>query len=172
MEIEKEIIPQWEEFVNVLRNELEEYGALYNLLEEQQRCMLARESESLLAMCDSIERQTLQCNLLRDFREQIIVRMLNEWGIARKFQSMAELVPVFPDSKQPLIAALVDQINNNIARVRQKSRQNQLLFSRATEVIEQVIFTVQPQTVKTYNRKGTISLKADKTQGTRIRTSV
>lgn len=172
MELEKEIIPQWETFADALRKELEEYGALYNLLEEQQRCMLAREAESLMTLTDSIERQMLQCNLLRDFREQITARMLNEWGIARTFESMRELIPLFPNSQQPLITALVDQINNNIARVRQKARQNQLLLSRATEVIEQVIFTVQPQTVKTYNRQGTISLKATKTHGTRIRTSV
>jgi|GEM_PF-2107865 len=172
MELEKEIIPQWETFVDTLRKELEEYGALFNLLDEQQRCICARESESLLALCEAIERQTLQCNQLRKQREQSISCMLDDWGIAREFASMASLIPLFPDTKQPLINALVEQINNNIARIRQKSRQNQLLLSRANEVIEHIIFTVQPQTVKTYNRKGNISLKANRTQGTRIRTSV
>ena len=172
MKIETEIIPQWETFVEALRKELEEYGALFNLVNEQQHVIATRATESLTALSGKIQSQTRLCNQLRLQREQLIVDLLNDWGINRELSSMAELIPLFPENNQPLIAALVEQINHMIARVRQKVRQNQLLLSRANDIIEQIIFSLQPQTLKTYNSRGGISLRVDKAQGNCIQTSV
>lgn len=173
MEIENEYIPQWEPLVEALRKELEEYGGLHILMNEQQSCILGRDTDGLLEKNDAVQAQAVVCNQLRFQREKLTNGILEEWGIDKEFTSLSQIIPHFPEKSQGLLQALVEQINHMIARTRQKARQNQLLLSRASDVIEQVVMTLRPQTVKTYNRRGSVLLKASApSQGSRIQTTV
>ena len=60
----------WNPLADCLRNELQEYGALLALFDEQQDCILRRDSEKILAATAAIEEQTRRLHEVRVRRER------------------------------------------------------------------------------------------------------
>jgi flagellar biosynthesis/type III secretory pathway chaperone len=70
------------------------------------------------------------------------------------------LIPCLPEVAQPLFEALIGEINQMIERTQRRARQNQMLLSRACSVMEQVLRTIQPQSLtKTYSPRGSVSIR-------------
>ncbi len=151
---------QWERLVDALRLELQEYGGLLNLLEEQQGGILGRDPESLLNLNSTIEEQVEKTNQLRKERESLAADSALDHELDKE-ASLSELVPYFPEAARPLLQALIERINAVLDRIKQKSRQNRMLLARAYDLVEQILRTLQPQSVtKTYNRDGNLTLEA------------
>jgi len=148
----------WEPLVEILRNELQEYGGLFNLLGQQQDRIIERKPDAVLSINDEIEIQTRTVADLRGRREAFVDDLL-----VRVEQpapgSLRKLIPHLPDFVQPLVEALMTDINHMVRRNRHKARQNHLLLSRAVQLTEETLRVLQPENfTRTYGRTGRATL--------------
>lgn len=150
----------WEPLVEILRNELQEYGGLFNLLGQQQDRIIERKPDAVLSLNDEIEIQTRTVGDLRGRRENYVDDLLARVGEAVP-GTLRRLIPHLPEFVQPLIEALMTDINHMVRRNRHKARQNHLLLSRAVQLTEETLRVLQPENfTRTYGRTGRASLPA------------
>jgi flagellar biosynthesis/type III secretory pathway chaperone len=150
----------WESITECLRNELQEYGALLSLFEDQQSNLFRRDADAVLALVSSIEEQARVTHSLRERREDSVRAFALEHGHSGE-TSLRQLLPHFPIEVRPLIEALTDEINHLIHRIRRDARQNQMLLSRTVELHEEALRVLRPGSMtKTYSRHGQVSLGA------------
>jgi flagellar biosynthesis/type III secretory pathway chaperone len=146
----------WEFITECLRNELQEYGALLGLFEEQQTNLLRRDANAVVELASAIEEQARVAQASRDRREQAIRHFAGAHQQPAT-SSLRHLLPYFPAEVQPLIQALIDEINHLIHRVRRDARQNQILLSRTVEAYEEAVRTLRPEAfTQTYSRRGAL----------------
>lgn len=151
----------WQSIAEHLRNELQGYGGLLALFEEQQANLLRRNPDAVLELARTIETQAHATGEQRLQRE-MAVRALAENSGYPSDTPLRELLPLFPAEVQPMLDALVDEINHLIHRVRRGARQNQLLLSRAVEMRQQMLTALRPAAfVKTYSPRGEVTVSAN-----------
>jgi flagellar biosynthesis/type III secretory pathway chaperone len=139
-----------------LRNELQEYGALLGLFEEQQKNLLQRDANAVVALASSIEDQVRVTQGCRDLREAAVRQFALDQNRPAT-SSVRQLIPLMPLDVQPLFEALVTEINHLIHRIRRGARQNQQLLSRTVEAHEEAIRTLRPDLYpKTYSPRGAV----------------
>ena len=151
----------WEFITECLRNELQEYGALLALFEEQQANLLRRDADQVAALAFSIEEQARSTHLCREQREQCVREFAEAKGCAPD-TSLRQLVPYFPPEVRPMLSALIDEINHLIHRIRRDARHNQMLLSRVVEAHEEALRTLMPERfdARTYSARGAVSAGA------------
>ncbi|MCH6255856.1 flagellar protein FlgN [Puniceicoccaceae bacterium K14] len=148
----------WDPLLELLREEVQEYGGLYNLLERQQREVFERAPESVMSTNEEVEHYMGQMGLLRERREEQVVLMANRFGCDTDL-SLSNMLDYFPEFIRPLLKALIDEINEMVRRTRRKARQNFLLLSRTMELTQEAISSLQPDNyTKTYSRKGKVGM--------------
>lgn len=147
----------WETITERLRTEMQEYGALLGLFEEQQANLLRRDATAVLNLAAAIENQVRATQACRDLREDAIRAFAA--GLGRPADSsLRQLLPHFPAEVQPLLQALIDETNHLIHRIRRGARQNQQLLSRTVEAHEQAIRSLRPDLYpQTYSRAGALA---------------
>jgi flagellar biosynthesis/type III secretory pathway chaperone len=65
------------------------------------------------------------------------------------------LIPCLPADYRPLVAALVDENNHLLVRVRQRARQNHVLLRRSVELMRELLRTLFPaRQTSVYNGHG------------------
>lgn len=152
----------WNPLVDLLRHEVQEYGGLYNLLERQQGEIFQRDPQLVLDTNSEIESYMSAMGSLRDQRETLVREMARGCG-ADEEQPLSKLLVHFPDFMQPMLQALVDEINAMIRRTRQKARQNFMLLSRTMEINHETMQRLQPGNYnRTYSKKGRIGVKTQR----------
>ena len=150
----------WEPLVEILRNELQEYGGLFNLLGQQQDRIIERKPDAVLSINDEIEVQTRTVSDLRGRREACVDDLLVRVGETAP-GSLRKLIAHLPEFVQPLFEALMTDINHMVRRNRHKARQNHLLLSRAVQLTEETLRVLQPENfTRTYGRTGRATLPA------------
>lgn len=149
----------WDPLVELLRQEVQEYGGLFNLLDRQQQEIFQRDPQLVLDTNAEIERYMADMGGLRQRREQRVREMARSCG-ADEEQPLSKMLPYFPDFMRPMLQALVEEINHMIRRTRQKARQNFMLLSRTMEITHQTMQALQPDNYnKTYSKKGRVGVK-------------
>ncbi len=147
----------WENITESLRNELQDYGALLGLFEEQQKTLLRRDANAVVALATAIEEQVRVTQQCRAMREQAIRAFAAENSRALT-SSLRQLLPFFPADVQPLLEALMGEINHLIHRIRRNARHNQVLLSRTVEAFEEAIRILRPDFYpKTYSARGAVA---------------
>ncbi len=148
----------WEFITECLRNELQEYGALLALFEEQQANLLRRDADQVAALALSIEDQARATHTSRERREQCVHAFAINCGCSSE-TSLRQMLPHFPAEVQPLLNALIDEINHLIHRIRRDARQNQMLLSRTVQAHEEALRTLMPESFpsRTYSQRGSVS---------------
>ena len=147
----------WEFITECLRNELQEYGALLGLFEDQQANLLRRDADAVLSLAGQLEEQVRRAHEVREHREQA-VRLFASSISERADATLRQLIHHFPAEVHPLIKALIDEINHLIHRVRRGARQNQVLLARTVETHEQMLRLLRPDSFsKTYSPTGSIA---------------
>ena len=151
-----------EEMTKILRRELEEYGALLDLLVNQQDRILNRDPDALFKINEQVEAQMATNQGLLSRRQRLIAELATELG-ADSETTLTQLIPTFPAAVQPMFQSLTEEINNLISSARRKVKQNQVLLSRLSEVAEELLHAVTPEggVSKTYDRRGDLSIAAD-----------
>lgn len=152
--------PEWEILVQTLRAELQAYGGLLRLFEEQQDNLLRGDADAVLSYAREIEAQVRATGGLREHREER-VRRLAEAGGRPADSTLRELLPIFAEDVRPLISALIDEINHLIRRVRRGVRRNHELLGRAVQAHQEALVTLRPGSFnRTYAPDGKVSTAA------------
>jgi hypothetical protein len=130
--------------IDSLRNELQQYGEMLALLEAQQAVVTQREPRSVLTSIAAVETQGVAIESAR--RNRVTAQRQLAWalGTADKGHSFQDLLPLLPDEYRPLVAALVEEINELLQRVRERAEQNHTQLCRALELMERFIATLSP----------------------------
>jgi flagellar biosynthesis/type III secretory pathway chaperone len=140
--------------LDALRQELQEYGEILALLEQQQASVLARAAEEVLQSVGSIQQQLARIQAARQQRQSCqseIARQLAQPVDA----AFATLIPLLPESYRLPVESLVRENNQLLARVQQRARQNHLLLSRSLQLMQQFINALMPAThPATYGQGG------------------
>lgn len=159
----KEIFEEsdWDPLVELLREEVEEYGGLYNLLERQQNEIFNRDPDLVMETNSDVEAHMGQMDKLRQKRETMVREMAKRCQRDQEC-TLKELLPGFPVFVRPLLEALIDEVNAMVKRTRQKARQNYLLLSRTMEIAHEALRRSEPSNYsKTYSRKGQVGVSGD-----------
>ncbi|MEM7672609.1 MAG: flagellar protein FlgN [Verrucomicrobiota bacterium] len=151
-----------QELVRILRAELQEYGGLLNLLDDQQEKILSRDSQELMTINKQIELQADANRLLKETRERIVGRLVSDWGADSANTKITQLVRFFPEAMQPMVNSIADEINELIRKSRRRLEQNRLLLKRLSSITEEMLSFINPDLVpsKTYSHKGSMQVKA------------
>ncbi len=147
-----------ESLIDALRDELQEYGALLQLLKDQQRRLVSRQADEVLNVSGSIESQLPVVTRVRQRRQQEMLALAGNGTAAQDELAgirLSDLLPFFPSAIAPMIRGLVEEINRLVSTVSRFARQNQMLLVRAVESTQAALRSVQPTvTQKTYSSSG------------------
>ncbi|MBM3834489.1 MAG: flagellar protein FlgN [Verrucomicrobia bacterium] len=149
-----------EDLISTLREELTQYGELLALLEQQQDLIVSRSAEGLLENLGAINAQVPVVAAARQHRDQLRKDLAAAMGQATtlSFQHLCKLVP---QEYQPLLGALIEEINDLLLRSQQRLRQNHLLLSRSLDLMQQMISSLFPSSGgQTYNQMGAVKSAA------------
>lgn len=148
----------WDPLVELLREEVQEYGGLYNLLDRQQEMIFNREPDLVMQTNGDIEAHMSDMNALRERREAK-VREMAERCDCEEGLSLRKMLPWFPEFVRPMLQALIEEINAMVSRTRRKAKQNYLLLSRTMEITQEALRLAKPENFsKTYSRKGQVGM--------------
>jgi flagellar biosynthesis/type III secretory pathway chaperone len=150
----------WEIVADRLRDEVQEYGGLLRLFEEQQECVFNRDPERLLQLIETIKGATERAEDARRQRENCVRSFAAGLGRAAD-ATLRSLLPCIDDHARPLVEALIDEVNRLIHRVRRITRQNHLLLSRTLELQQGLLRQFYPGAfTSTYSSHGRVSVAA------------
>lgn len=137
------MIEKIERFVEALRNELQHYGEMLALLDQQQELVATRAAQDLLQSVADIQAQGLTIQAARSHREACR-RSLAQQLLQPSDIALNDLIRLLPADYQPLVQALVQENNELLVRVQQRARQNHLLLSRSLELMQQFLSVMFP----------------------------
>jgi len=148
-----------EQFIAALRRELEEYGGLLHLLDEQQAAVLARKPDAVLEMIPKIEAQLATTHARRKEREATADELARLAQLPQP-ATLLSLAPHFRPAVRPLVEALAGEVNRLIGHTRRRAQQNQMLLARSVELTQELISRLSPRAVsKTYSSKGRVKIR-------------
>lgn len=153
-------ITHWEFIAECLREELADYGGLLFLFEQQQQCIFDRDAESVLRLSGEIEQQARTLSECRERREHAVAAFAELHGCDPR-SSLRSLLSHIEPAAQPLILALINEVNALLHRLRRVNRHNHSLLARAVDTHRDVLERLRPQTfTKTYSPAGRVALAA------------
>ena len=146
----------FDEMTTALRAELQEYGRLLELLEDQQSAILRGEPDAFIDLGDAVHEQVALLGAHRACREKTVS------FFARNCQQpetlpLAELLVHMPSAVAGMIKALIEEVNALINRTQRRLRQNHLLLARCVSAAQQtVVIAGGGEMVSTYGRAGAV----------------
>ncbi len=151
------------EYVNTLiaalREELTQYGEVLALMQEQQQFIINRSANELLLNLNEVNEQMEKVAATRNHRDACRQALFTTLGASEEmtFRQMTEMLP---PEVQPLLKALVEEINQLLERIQKWLRQNHMLLSRSLNLMKQIMqgmFPSSSTTAGTYSRGGQVS---------------
>ncbi len=148
-----EAVEPKELLIELLRAEMEEYGGLLALLEDQQAAIVERAPDRVLEINTSINDQMRMIHVRRETREEFVSTLALK--LHQPASTLREMLRFFRQPIQPLLEALIDEINSLVTRARRRAQQNQMLLARSIEVMQEVLHQLHPETMhKVYGADG------------------
>lgn len=129
--------------IAALREELSQYGEMLALLDAEQEQVVTRGSMELLQTVEAINRQGDVIRRARIRREECQRQVAELLGLDGR-SGFEELRQKLPANHAILVAALVEENNELLIRVRQRARQNHVLLNRSMELMQKLIGTLLP----------------------------
>ena len=127
--------------IQALRNELHQYGEMLALLEQQQHVAQHSGAEDILRSISHINHQSGSIQTARE-RRKSAQRQLAGALQQPDNATFSTLIPLLPNSYQPMVNALVQENHELLVRVRERAQANQLLLRRALELMQRFITTL------------------------------
>ena len=149
------MIPSLQRLIESLRKELQQYGEMLALLDQQQQDVSHRRTAGVWESVASIDAQSTVIADARSEREaaqRALARTLGRPEAA----TIAELLPLLPPDYRPLVSALIDENNELLMRIQNRARQNHLLLRRSVELMQQFIGSLCAVSPPVYNCTGTL----------------
>lgn len=135
------MIVELQNVIQALRNELHQYGEMLALLDQQHHLAEQSGAEEILRSISHINHQSSSIRLARD-RRQSAQRQLATALQQPAQATFSTLIPLLPDSYQPMVSALVQENNELLLRVRERAQANQLVLRRSLELMQRFITTL------------------------------
>jgi flagellar biosynthesis/type III secretory pathway chaperone len=146
--------------LQALRVELEAYGEMLALLDQQQESVMERAGDQVLQSAQAIDAQGRTLRAVRQQREALHVEVARAVQQAHE-PSLVALLPWLPETQRVAVAALVRENNQLLVRVQQRARQNHVLLGRSLELMRSLLHSLQPaSTPTTYTGQGTVLASA------------
>ena len=146
-----------EQIIDALRAEMQEYGGLLNLFDQQQNAILNRKPDDIADIELTIEAQLATLRARRTQREHLVTCLTPD---ADPHPTLLQSILHFPQPMRPLVEALAGEVNRLIGRVRRRAQQNQMLLARTIEVTQEICEKLKPGTVvRTYAPNGKMKIK-------------
>ena len=147
---------QFQEIVAMLQNELQEYGGLLHLFDRQQKCIVHQDPTGFLDINVDVDEQIANLSHCRLGREELVRQTALALGKSKDI-TLSALSHSFAAEHQPLLRALIDEINDLITRTQRRTRQNRMLLSQCVESARQLLAVSNPGAIPgTYGAHGQI----------------
>ena len=145
--------------ITALREELTQYGEVLALMQEQQQFIINRSANELLLNLNVVNEQMEKVSVARNHREACRRALVATLGATEEttFRQMTEMLS---PEVQPLLNALVEEINQLLQHIQKWLRQNHMLLSRSLDLMKQIMkgmFPSSSATAGTYGRGGQVS---------------
>jgi len=127
-----------DKLIETLRNELQHYGEMLALLDQQQALASQSCSESIQPALSAVDAQSNALQTARKQRQAAQRRLASALNRAEN-SSLIQLIPSLPAEYRPLITALLQENNELYHRVGQRAQQNQRLLQRSLELMKSVM---------------------------------
>ena len=142
-----------------LREELTQYGEVLALMQEQQELIINRAAPDLLANLNLVNEQMERVAHARNQREVCRRQLVTVLGGTEEttFRHMTEALPA---EVQPLLDALVQEINQMLQNIQKWLRQNHMLLKRSLDLMQVIMKNMFPSAsaaAGTYGRGGQVS---------------
>lgn len=140
--------------IDALRNEMQQYGAVLALLEDQQKLVVERSIDEILRSVDTLNREMAVVNEMREERDRLRVGLALACGLPED-ETLEGIADRLPGQEKPLLQGLVHEGQQTLKRMQHRARQNHLLIQRSMEMMEQFIGALFPDAgTSTYNEYG------------------
>jgi len=140
--------------IHSLREEMQHYGEMLALLDQQQESAIHRMADEMLACTGAIQNQAAVIQHARKSREKHQRTLACELCIMET-STFVELIPLLPADYRPLVQTLVEENNALLTRVQQRARQNHLVLSRSVELMQQFMGQLFPTSeTRVYDERG------------------
>jgi flagellar biosynthesis/type III secretory pathway chaperone len=147
---------QFQEIVAALQNELQEYGGLLHLFDRQQKCIVHQDPTGFLDINVDVDEQIAKLSHCRIEREALVRSTAIAMGQSPDI-TLASLMVSFPLQQQPLLRALIEEINDLISRTQRRTRQNRMLLAQCVESARQLLAVSNPGAIPgTYGSHGQV----------------
>lgn len=145
-----------DKLVGALRDELQQYGQMLFLLDQQQEYVLQRATGDVLNSVADVEMQGMVIQRARDERARLQSMVAQYHGLSAS-ATFGQLLEVLPINFRLQIQALVEENNALLVRVQQRVRQNHLLLTRSLELMQRFVRSIFPAQEPTrYTDSGTM----------------
>jgi hypothetical protein len=124
-----------EKVIDAMRAELQEYGGLLNLFDQEQDAILNRDRDTVTEAGLTIEAQQVTLRARRSERENLVAALTPK---AEARPPLLHAILHFPLAMRPLVEALATEVNRLIVRVRCQAEVNRMLLVRAFEMIPEL----------------------------------
>ncbi len=148
----------WESLADSLRQEVQEYGGLLRLFEEQQTCIFRRDADRLLQLVEAIDRAAAEAETARRKREDCARHFAVGCG-RDATATLRSLLPLVEEAVRPLLEALISEVNVLIHRLRRMAHQNHLLLAHAVDLQQSMLREFYPGVfTQTYSSGGRVAI--------------
>ena len=145
--------------VNALREELTQYGEVLALMQEQQELIINRAANDLLINLNRVNEQMERVAIARNQRETCRQNLVAALGGAED-TTCRQMTEMLPPEVQPLLDALVQEINHMLQNIQRWLKQNHLLLKRSLDLMQTIMKNMFPSAeaaAGTYGRGGQVS---------------
>ena len=145
--------------IAALREEMTQYGELLALMQEQQELIINRSANELLINLHDVNQQVEKITAHREHRDAARRTLVQSVG-GTEDTTFKQMTALLPEEYQPLLNALVEEINQLLQRIQTWVKQNHLLLKRSLDLMSKImhgIFPTSSAAARTYGRSGTVS---------------
>ena len=146
--------------IAALREEMTQYGELLALMQEQQELIIKRSANELLINLHDVNQQVEKITAHKNEQREAARRALVQSVGGTEDTTFKQMTALLPEEYQPLLNALVEEINQLLQRIQTWVKQNHLLLKRSLDLMSKIMHTIFPTSsaaAQTYGRGGTVS---------------
>jgi hypothetical protein len=132
-----------DKFIELLREELKQYGEMLALLDQEQGFVVAHIADEVLNTVSAINMQAAVVQEARQKRQKCQAELAGGLGIPAT-ASFVQLLSLLPPDYRPLLQALVQENNELLSRIHKRTRQNHVLLSRSVDLMQRSMTALFP----------------------------
>ena len=138
------MIAPLQSFIDALRGELQQYGAMLALLEAQDAPRSCRPSDCCLTFAQEILAQSTALEAARNQRASFQKQL--SWALGfPEGDSFPQIIHSLPEEYRPLATALTEEVNELLQRLKERAEISHLQLHRSMELMQRFIAGISPE---------------------------